>query len=252
MKQKYDLPDRAQFLLPAEAQVIQRKQAIRWLWVSGLLTIFLWQIPFGNYLLYPFTILATWFHEMGHGLMAMLLGGKFHTLLIFPNGSGLAYHSEGFAFSRPLVAAAGLMGPPLAGALFILAGTRQRAAPWVLRGLGLALLLSTLIWVRSAFGWFILPLLGFALLLLAHKVSASLQQMGVQFLGVQACVATFRQLDYLFMNRIPMGGRIMYSDTGQIAQSLLLPYWVWGVLIALASFALLWGSIRWAYGKNPG
>ena len=31
-------------------------------------------LPFGNYLTYPFVILTTWFHEMGHGLTAMALG----------------------------------------------------------------------------------------------------------------------------------------------------------------------------------
>jgi hypothetical protein len=228
----------------------ERSIAIRWLMVSGLLTVFLWQIPFGNYFLYPFTILATWFHEMGHGMTALLLGGHFHHLEIFSNGSGVAYHSGGVFFARPFVAAGGLLGPPIAGAFFILAGSRPQLSRWVLGGLSTALLLSTLIWVRSPFGWVILPLLGIGLWILSQKGSAGAQQMTVQFLGVQACLGTFRQLDYLFMNQINMGGKIMYSDTAQIAQSLLLPYWFWGSLIALFSFVLLIGSVRMAYGKK--
>lgn len=228
----------------------ERHQAIRWLLVSAVLTVFLWQIPFGNYLLYPFTILSTWFHEMGHGLSALVLGGRFHQLLIFANGSGIATHSGGFFFSQPFVAAGGLLGPPLAGSFFILAGARSRLSRWVLVALGAALLLSTLIWVRTVFGWVILPLLGLALVTLARRASDGLAQMGVQFLGVQACIGTFRQLDYLFMNRIQIGGRAMYSDTGQIAQSLLLPYWVWGSVIAALSCILLLTSIRLAYGKK--
>ena len=227
-----------------------RKAAIRWLLVSALLTVFLWQIPFGNYLLYPFTILATWFHEMGHGMTALLLGGKFHSLLIYPNGSGIATHSGGPLFATPFVSAGGLLGPPIAGAFFILAGSKRQTSRTVLSGLGLALLLSTLIWVRTPFGWVILPLLGAALLLTSAKGGEDLQQMGVQFLGVQACIGTFRQLDYLFMNRINLGGRAMYSDTGQIAQYFLLPYWFWGSLIAVLSFVLLLGSVKLAYGKN--
>jgi hypothetical protein len=228
----------------------ERRQAIRWLLVSAVLTVFLWQIPFGNYLLYPFTILSTWFHEMGHGLSALVLGGRFHQLLIFANGSGIATHSGGFFFSRPFVAAGGLLGPPLAGAFFILAGARSRLSRWVLAALAAALLLSTLIWVRTVFGWVMLPLLGLVLLLLARQASDGLSQMAVQFLGVQACIGTFRQLDYLFMNRIQISGRVMYSDTGQIAQSLWLPYWVWGGLIAGVSCLLLLTSIQLAYGKK--
>ncbi len=65
---------------------------------------------------------------MGHGLTAVLLGGEFHRLEIYPDGSGLAIHSGELFLGRvgqALVAAAGPMGPPLAGALFILASRRH-------------------------------------------------------------------------------------------------------------------------------
>ena len=44
------------------------------LWLIGIAaaTIILWQIPYGSLVIYPLTILATWFHEMGHGVMAAL------------------------------------------------------------------------------------------------------------------------------------------------------------------------------------
>lgn len=54
----------------------------------ALVSVLLWQISLGSLLLYPFTILATWFHEMGHGLAAMLTGSRFERLLIFSDGSG--------------------------------------------------------------------------------------------------------------------------------------------------------------------
>ena len=52
----------------------------------AIASILLWQTAFGSFLLYPFTILATWFHEMGHGIAAMLTGSDFERLLIFPDG----------------------------------------------------------------------------------------------------------------------------------------------------------------------
>ncbi|MCX7595352.1 MAG: M50 family metallopeptidase, partial [Fischerella sp.] len=69
-----------------------------WLIVAAIVTIGLWQLPAGNYILYPFSILATWFHEMGHGLMALLLGGNFQQLQIFPDGSGVATYSYSGGF----------------------------------------------------------------------------------------------------------------------------------------------------------
>lgn len=229
---------------------IGRRKTVQWLIVSGLITVLLWQTPFGGLTLYPFTILATWFHEMGHGLTAMLLGGHFDRLLIFANGSGLAYHSSVGRLGDALVSAGGLLGPPIAGTFFILSGSHAQRSRLVLGGLGAALLLSTLIWVRSGFGWLMLPLLGVSLLITSLKGPAWLQPMVVQFLGVQACISTYHQLDYLFMGSAVIGGQMMASDTGQIANALLLPYWIWGGLIAAISFVLLAGSL-WTVGRKP-
>jgi hypothetical protein len=111
--------------------------------LAAATTVVLWQFTAGRYLLYPFTILATWFHEMGHGLCAMLLGGSFVSLSLFPDGSGYAVHSGSRFFGRPglaLVAAAGPLGPALAGALLILFSLRPK---WSRRGLtGMALALG--------------------------------------------------------------------------------------------------------------
>lgn len=126
-----------------------RRRRVPWLAVAALITVILWQMPFGGLLLYPFTILATWFHEMGHGLTAMLLGGSFKQLLIYPNGSGIAVHTSSGGLGEALVAAGGLLGPPIAGALFILTGRSPHHSRLVIGLLGMALLVSTLIWVRT-------------------------------------------------------------------------------------------------------
>lgn len=224
-----------------------KKQAIKWLIASALITAFLWQVPFGNYVLYPFTLLSTWFHEMGHGLTALLLGGSFMRLEIFPNASGVAYHTGVVPFLRPLVSMGGLLGPPIAGALFILAGRKENWSKFSLLALSAALLLSSLIWVRSFFGLFLVPVTGLIILVIGLKSPVWLQQLCVQFLGVQACISTYRQLDYLFTYNVVIGGNPMLSDTGQIAAHWLLPYWMWGTGIAVASLVLLIGSIRLAY-----
>lgn len=221
-----------------------------WLIGAAIATIVLWQFPIGNYILYPFSILATWFHEMGHGLTAMLLGGNFHQLQLFPNGSGVATHSGVRFFGpigRALVAAGGPMGPPLAGAAFILASRSKATARWALLILGGVLILSAVVWVRSLFGLIAVPLLGLTVLAIASFGHRWLQIFSIQFLGVQACISTFHQVDYLFTRQAVIGGRAMLSDSGQIAQSLLLPYWFWGGLMAIASFLLLYQSLRLAY-----
>ncbi len=220
---------------------------IWWLIGAAVATVVLWQIPYGDYILYPFSILATWFHEMGHGLAAIFLGGNFRQLEIFADGSGVATHG-GRLFLGPIgrafVAAAGLLGPPIAGAILILASRSFKTASISLKILGGFLLFSVLIWVRSLFGIVAILLLGLIILGIGIKGNRWFQGFSIQFLGVQACISTYHQLDYLFT---PTAGPLGVSDTGQIQRQLLLPYWFWGGLIAVASLLILIQSLRIAY-----
>ncbi len=95
-----------------------RQQRIALLVILALGSWMLWQTYWGSLLLYPFTILSTWFHEMGHGIAAMLTGNTFDRLLIYPDGSGLALSlrpADSSRFVDALVAAGGPLGPPIAG-----------------------------------------------------------------------------------------------------------------------------------------
>lgn len=50
----------------------------RWLLIlSTTAIVIIWQLPYGRQMLYPLTLLATYAHELGHGLSALLLGEKF-------------------------------------------------------------------------------------------------------------------------------------------------------------------------------
>jgi hypothetical protein len=216
---------------------------------AAIATIALWQVPGGNYILYPFTILATWFHEMAHGLMAFLLGGKFDRLIIFPNGSGIAYYS-GPLFLEPistvLVAATGPMGPPLAGAGLIIASRNPKASSMILKFFGIFMIFSALVWIRSLFGFVAIFVMGSYVLGMSFVRSEGLRNFAVQFLGVQACVATYVQIDYLFSYS---AGPLGISDTGRIQQIILLPYWFWGAIIAAGSIFILVTSLRFACRK---
>ncbi|NET01877.1 MAG: M50 family metallopeptidase [Sphaerospermopsis sp. SIO1G1] len=236
--------------LSQEAPPEFERMGLNWLVGAAIATAVLWQFPAGDYILYPFTILATWFHEMGHGLMALMLGGDFKKLLIFSNGSGVASYnmrSSLGSLGPALVAAAGPMGPPIAGAALILASRSFKTASLSLKILGCFLLFSTLVWVRSGFGLIAVPLLGIGILALALKTPRWVQGFAVQFLGVQACVSTYHQLNYLFSYS---AGSLGLSDTAQMQKYLLLPYWFWGALMAILSLVILVQSLRVAYRSH--
>ena len=229
----------------------ERRQRIALLAILAFGSWMLWQSYYGSLLLYPFTILSTWFHEMGHGLAALLMGASFDRLVIYPDGSGVALiyrRSDTPSIVDAIVAAGGPLGPPLAGALLILASRTHRATTVGLAMLAGALILSSLVWVRSPVGLLILPLIAFALILVTRRGSEQLRSFTIQFLGVQACISTWRQTGYLFSQGGVIGGTQQQSDTQAIASALFLPYWFWASCITLLIVALL----RWSFRKALG
>ncbi|MBV6622151.1 MAG: M50 family metallopeptidase [Rivularia sp. (in: Bacteria)] len=215
----------------------------------ALLTGILWQTPNGKKILYPLTLLSTWYHEMAHGLMAVILGANFKKLEIFANGNGLArYEYRGSLFLGPigevLVSAAGPMGPPIIGAGFILASRSWQTSQQLLLILGSFMLISVLIWVRTGIGILLITCLGLVIVGIGLEASPEIKVFAIQFLGVQACISTFRDFNYVF--RYYNG----YSDTAQIAKVLILPHWFWGILITVTSVLLLIQSLRIAYFSN--
>ena len=238
--------------MPSSLADRDRRDRVALLAVMALASVVLWQTALGSLLLYPFTILATWFHEMGHGIAAMLAGRGFERLQIFADGSGVAESlrpGDGYRLTDALVAASGPLGPAIAGALLIVASRSPAATRNALAVLGVALIVSTLIWVRSLTGWLVLPALGIAIVGLALRGPLPWRSFVIQLLGVQACISVWRQFDYLFSPGGNVGGRLQRSDTGAIADVLLLPYWFWGAIISAAILALLWWSFRLAFRR---
>ena len=237
---------------PPSYSSTEGKQEITLLVLIGVISIILWHSPYGGYLLYPFSILATWFHEMGHGLAAMCFGHEFERLVIFPDGSGYALHSatqQPSRLAQAFIAAAGLLGPTAAGSALILASRTHRSTKVALVLLGVALIGSTLIWVRSATGWAILPAIGVLCLVLAYYGREQHRRFAVQFLGVQGCISIYRDFGYLFSQGGNMEGRPQASDTQHIADALFLPYWFWGGLITALIGTMIYFALKRAHRR---
>lgn len=224
-------------------------EAIGRLVLAGLVVSLLPLLPFGAYLAYPFLILTTWFHEMGHGLTALVLGQEFYRLAIFPNGSGVAEYAVGGGTTRLVnaaIAAGGPLAPSIVGAGLIVASAHPRSWRWVLWGMVAAILASTVIWVRSATGWWALPVAAAILGLVAWRGSGGVQRFTLQFLGLTAAWSVFGAWRYFLTEQVVIDGQSQLSDTGAIAAVLLLPYWFWAGAILLTSAAMFFFSLRYA------
>lgn len=229
----------------AESQTPSVRRAL--VVAAMIAVIFQHVVPFGRLVLYPFTLLATWVHEMGHGVTALLVGGTFASLDVFANTSGLAHTAAANGFPRALVSIGGLLAPPFVGAAMLALGRGPRRTRVLLLALALALVVSLLIWVRSMAGWVSLPIV--AALIAAFGVWGSPKERLVltQFIGLLLGLDTVGRLDYLFMGSVVIDGEQIPSDVATVVNQLGSAIAVWGVLLALLGLSALYLGLKIAW-----
>lgn len=206
-------------------------------------------VPFGGLILYPFTLLSTWVHEMGHGVTALLTGGSFSSLDIFADASGVAHSSSARGIPRALVSIGGLLAPPFVGSAMLALGRGPRRARVILLTLALALLVSLALWVRSVAGWVSMPLV--AALVGAFGVWGSDKERltFVQFIGLLLGLDTVARIDYLFSATAHSGGRELPSDVANVVEQMGSVIPVWGALLSIVSLSALYLGLRVAWRR---
>lgn len=223
--------------------------------VVAIIVFMIWQLPYLGWVQYPFVLLGTWFHEMGHGLTALMVGGSFEYLEIYENGGGVAYSSINNSYlpiglAKAFTAAGGLFGPVCVGALLIASAKHHKSSMITLRLLIALMVLSLLLWVRSF--WGIAVMSGYVVLLIGITLfkSRRLELITVLFLGLQSVLSTYVQLDYLFTKQFERNGLIQISDTQAIANNTFGFYWMWAIVIAIISGYILWKSFKFYYNTE--
>ncbi len=213
-----------------------------------VISVVLPRLPYGRRLLFPFALLATWAHELGHGVAAILMGGRFTRLEVYSNLGGTAY-SSGVrnGLGRAFVSAGGLLGPALVGGLIIIAGSRQETAPYVLAAVAGSVLVSVVLVLRNQFGLIAMSIIGLTLAVMAWKGPELVRLLVAQLIGIQFCLASWGTLDYMFTKNFVRGDQVINSDTQNISDELILPYWFWGGCIAGVSALILASSFYVAW-----
>ena len=187
----------------------------------------------GRYVLYPFTILSTYVHEMCHGVTAVVLGGSISSLHIYKDGSGLAYTtSDGTTWKRACIASAGYMGTALIGCCLILS-RRTRLGPTVgLITIGVCILLSCLFLVRNTFGLLSLSLIGVVLIVCGWKLPASYVRYLYNFVAITCSLNAVTSIQELFQPGVGyVNGEARYSDAHTVADIVGVgTYWTYALL----------------------
>lgn len=227
--------------MKGEAARRRTKAALVW---SIVLTVALYLVPFGQLIGYPLVLLSTLVHEAGHGLAAIVVGGRFERFVMFADASGMAF-SNGVqpGWPQALVAAGGLVGPSIAAAIAFVAARRagwSRAFLVLMSVVALALLVLV---VRNPFGIAFVGVVATLLGWLGLRASTSTAQIASVFMAVQLSLSVFSRGDYLFMKEAQTGAGTAPSDVALMANALGGPYWGWGLACGAFSVVVLVGGV---------
>jgi hypothetical protein len=225
------------------------------IFIIAIVVIAIWQLPYLGWVQYPFILLGTWFHEMGHGVTSLILGGTFEFLEIYKNGGGVAYANLANSYlpsslAKAIMAAGGLLGPAIIGSIFIAAAKYHKSSMILLRLLVGVIILSLLLWIRSFWGLIVMSAYVFVLLGIMYLKNRKLEVITILFLGLQCILSTYLQIDYLFTKQFERNGAVQKSDTQVIAENTFGVYWLWAIVIMLSRSYIIWKSIKFYFSRK--
>jgi hypothetical protein len=189
-------------------------------------------------IVWPLRVFVVLLHEVSHGLAAVLTGGRIVSIELSPLEGGLCTTAGGWPF---VIVSAGYLGSALLGALFLVVGFRGR--PRAHRGataiLGVALVLLTLVYVRSAFGFAYGLAAGALLLAVARWLPEGASSLVLRLIGVTSLLyAPWDIVSDLVLRSVPA------SDASALARMTGVPALAWGLLWLAAALALAWRAVR--------
>ena len=179
----------------------------------------------------PFKWLESYFHEISHGIAALITGGNIMRIQLFTNGAGLCTTLGGSTF---LIAFAGYAGASIWGTLiYFFAGRTQRIAQ-VFSGFMMLLLASSiLLWARDLLTLVILIVLLVMFFIAIKKHALPYLQKFMQLLGLIILLNSLLSPLYLLDGRHLGDGAALSGLTG-------IPEFIWIVCwTGLALFAVL-------------
>lgn len=201
-----------------------QKYQFYWLLIAAII---IRQIPF---VALPFNWLESYFHEISHGVAALITGGNIIRIQLFANGAGLCTTQGGFSF---LISFLGYAGASFWGwGIYRLAQAHQRVAQFFSGAILLLLLCSVIFWSRDLLTWVILGCLITIFVLTIKVQQLRYLQVVMQFLGISIL------LNSLFSPFYLLDGRHV-GDGATLASMTFIPEIIWvAIWCLIALFAL--------------
>jgi hypothetical protein len=231
--------------------VNEDRAQLRTLAIALLVSLVLWNLPFGGLLLYPFKLLATWLHELSHGVAMIAMGAGFDHMLIYRDTSGLAYPASSTSgFGVAVIAAAGYMGTPLWGAMLLVLTPTARTARWALLGLALLLAVTVVLVIDNRFGQWAMTATAAVFALAGLALPARWRVATAHFVAAQACINALLDIRVLLRPQQIIDGQIAgASDAHTMALATFhttdnWAVWTWAIVWLVWALVVLYAGMR--------
>ena len=192
----------------------------------------LWNTP----LMIPLKILIVFFHELSHGLAALLTGGSIESISISSQQGGLTTTRGGSLF---LITSAGYLGSLLIGVLLFLVALKSKVDRGLMALLGGSMLLVALLYMRELFALGFTLATGAAMLASTKYLPAQVNDAALRVIGLTSMI--YVPFDILSDTILRSGLR---SDAYNLAQQVGGPTALWGGIWLLISLATIWFALK--------
>jgi len=202
--------------------------------------LFLWNTP----VVYPLKIFVVLLHEISHGLAAIITGGKILKIEVSPQQGGVCWSSGGW---RPLVLMAGYLGSMFWGGLILVLAARTKSDKIISMVIGGIILLISLFFVRSLFGFVFSLVFGTALIAVGIFAPIVVNDIVLKIIGLTSVLYAILDIKDDLISR-----NIKGSDASRMSEIIPLPPQVWGIIWIVIAIAAAFLFLKIAAKNEPG
>ncbi len=212
--------------------------------VLAIVALFFWNSIF----ILPIKLMTVFFHELSHGLAAILTGGRIIRIDLNLNQGGVCYHQGGWFL---IVASAGYLGSLLWGSSIFLASLIKGISVRVSQAIAIILIITTGLWIRNIQAIAITVTTAVALLYISANLKEKYCSMFLKFVSLVSCFyVVFDIKDDLLDRTVPISDA--YQISKRIFPSFMVPagsYIIGLIWLAIAIF-VLWKIFKFAFNKK--
>lgn len=216
-------------------------------WQLFLITALLYAL-WNTDVAWPLRMLVVLFHELSHGLAAILTGGEVVALELSRYEGGVAWTRGGSYF---WIASAGYLGSLLIGVALFVGAVRTRADKAILTGCGVLILLATALYIREGFTVVFCTATGGAMIAVSLALPARYADLLLRVIGLSSMLYVPWDIYVDTIKSCPNCTPSAYgSDAANIAGYSFGTEAMWGWIWLAIALAVIAVSLRFGLGSN--